>query len=157
MLEQSPSLFGFSYSAFFRPSDFGFRPSPLPPAFICFAAVLWLFAFAPMAHTQEALRMSLAGTDAAEARRRANATLDYYNLKLGTTEIRFGASLGLEYNDNVLLTAHDQLGDFIFHPGINAQMLLQMTEKNALNLNLGMGYSAYVFHPELNRIFIGPG
>jgi hypothetical protein len=101
--------------------------------------------------------MSFAGSDAAEARRRASAALDYYNLKLGPTEMRFGTSVGLEYNDNVLLTPHDQLEDFIFHPGVTAQILFQMTEKNALNLNLGMGYSAYVFHPELNRIFISPG
>jgi len=101
--------------------------------------------------------MSLANADAAEARRRAAATIGYYNLKIGPTAWRFGAGLGLEYNDNVLLTHHNQLDDFIFHPQLNAQMLWSVTDKNAINLTLGAGYSAYVLHPELDRIYLAPG
>ena len=43
---------------------------------------------------QESVRMSLAGAQAAEARRKAAATVDYYNLKLGPTAWRFGTGLG---------------------------------------------------------------
>ncbi len=119
--------------------------------------MLWLLASALAAHPQEARRMSLASADAAEARRRAAATMGYYNLKIGPTAWRFGTGLGLEYNDNVLLTEQNQLDDFILHPQLNAQMLWPITDKNAINLTLGAGYSAYVLHPELDRIYLAPG
>jgi len=106
---------------------------------------------------QEAIRMSLASAEAAEARRKAASTIGYYNLKLGPTAWRFGASLGLEYNDNVVLTEDDKEGDLIFRPQVNAQLLWPITEKNAINLNVGAGYSVYVEHPELSRIYITPG
>jgi len=127
------------------------------PALQGIAAVLWLLASALAAHPQEARRMSLASADAAEARRRAAATMGYYNLKIGPTAWRFGTGLGLEYNDNVLLTEQNQLDDFILHPQLNAQMLWPITDKNAINLTLGAGYSAYVLHPELDRIYLAPG
>ena len=101
--------------------------------------------------------MSLTSAQAAEARRRAAAAVGYYNLKIGPTAWRFGASLGLEYNDNVVLREDNQEGDFIFRPQINTQMLWPITDKNALNLSLGAGYSAYIEHPDLSRIYITPG
>src|SRR5438876_11944603 len=78
---------------------------------------------------QEALRMSMASAEAAEARRKAASTLGYYNLKLGTTAWRFGAGLGLEYTDNVGLNANRKEDDFIFRPQVNAEMLWPVTEK----------------------------
>ena len=127
------------------------------PALPGIFAVVLLFLSALAAHSQEALRMSLASADAAEARRKAAATIGYYNLKIGPTAWRFGAGLGLEYNDNVLLTQENQLDDLIFHPEITAQMLCPITDNNAISLNFGAGYSAYVLHPELDRIYIAPG
>jgi len=106
---------------------------------------------------QESVRMSLASADAAAARRKAASTIGYYNLKVGPTAWRFGAGLGLEYNDNVLLRQENTEGDFIFRPQVNFQMLWPITDKNAINLSVGGGYSAYVSHPELNRLFITPG
>lgn len=101
--------------------------------------------------------MSLASADAAAARRKAASTIGYYNLKIGPTAWRFGASLGVEYNDNVLLRESDQEGDVIFRPQLNTQMLWPITDQNAINLNLGAGYSIYVQHSELNRLYITPG
>ncbi len=101
--------------------------------------------------------MSLASADAAAARRRAASTIGYYNLKIGPTAWRFGASLAVEYNDNVLLRENDQQGDFIFRPQINTQMLWPITDQNAINLTLGGGYSFYVQHSELDRFYITPG
>src|SRR5436305_257434 len=40
------------------------------------------------ARAQETIRMSLAGAEAAEARRKANSTIGYYNLKLGLAAVR---------------------------------------------------------------------
>ena len=108
-------------------------------------------------HGQEALRMSLASEDAARERRLANTTLGYYNLKFGPTAWRFSSALGMEWNDNIRLNGIDPLSDFIFRPELDARMLWPVTEKNALNLRLGAGYSAYVEHPEYSRFFVRPG
>jgi hypothetical protein len=115
-----------------------------------------LVGFLITARAQETVRMSLASADAAAARRKAASTLGYYNLKIGPTAWRFGASLETEWNDNVQLR-EDAEDDFIFRPQLNTQMLWPITEQNALNLNLGVGYSFYVQHTELNRLFITPG
>ena len=69
------------------------------------AGVLFLvLGLATAAPGQEAVRMSMASAEAAEARRQAASTIGYYNLKLGPTAWNFGAGLGLEYNDNVIYT-----------------------------------------------------
>src|SRR5205823_12295289 len=85
--------------------------------------VLFLLCSLMAVRAQETVRMSLASAQAAEARRRAAATIGYYNLKVRPTAWRFGAGLGLEYNDNIVLREENQEGDFIFRPQINAQML----------------------------------
>jgi hypothetical protein len=68
---------------------------------------------------QEAIRSSLAGEAAAEARRRANQTTGYYNLNLGPTYWRFEAGLGLEYNSNVQYRSDDPEDDFILRPELD--------------------------------------
>ena len=54
-----------------------------------------------VARGQEAVRMSIASAEAAEARSKAASTIGYYNLKLGPTAWNFGAGLGVQYNSNV--------------------------------------------------------
>lgn len=106
---------------------------------------------------QETIRMSLASAQAAEARRQAAASVGYYNLKVGPTGWRFASSLGVEFNDNVRLVEEDPQSDVIFRPEVSAQMLWPVTDKNTLNLNMGVGYSAYVRNPDLSRLYITPG
>lgn len=100
--------------------------------------------------------MSLAGADAAAARRRANSTVGYYNVRLGPTVWRLGSSLGTEYNSNVRYTQNGE-DDVIIRPGINAEMLWPVSDQNSLNLSLGGGYSAYLKNPDLSRWFVTPG
>ena len=100
--------------------------------------------------------MSMASAAAADARREAASITDYYNLKLGPTAWKFSAGLGLDYNDNVNYTQDHPEGDFVFRPQIHAQMLLPVSDQNNLSLALNAGYSAYVQHSDLNRLFI-PG
>src|SRR3974390_1167112 len=69
---------------------------------------------------QESLRMALTGAEAAEARRKAAETLDYYNLKLGLSAWRFSAGLGVEGNDNLRGDATNPQKDVIFRPALNA-------------------------------------
>lgn len=101
--------------------------------------------------------MSLAGEDASEARRKANSTIGYYNLKLGLAALRVSSSLGIEGNDNVNNSATNAEADVSFRPSVNFQLLWPVTDQNSLNLNIGAGYSFYVQHPHLNQIFLTPG
>jgi hypothetical protein len=116
-------------------------------------ALLWL---APAAPSQEALRLSLAGAEAAEARHKAASTVGYYNIKLGPTGWRFGSALGLQYTDNVNLGSTGPQSDLSFSPQVTAQMLWPVTEKNTLNFSVGVGYLAYLQRSELDRIFVTP-
>lgn len=109
------------------------------------------------ARGQEAVRMSIASEQAAEARQKAATSIGYYNLKLGPTAWNFGAGLGTEYNSNVYLTEDNSQGDFIFSPQINTRMLWPVSDKNSISLALGGGYQAYVENPNLSRWFITPG
>lgn len=106
---------------------------------------------------QEAVRMSLAGEAAAEARQRAAAAPNYYNLRLGPTAWNFATGLDLEANDNIRFDSFHPEADLTVRPQVNAHMAWQVSENNSVNLSLGAGYSAYVLHSEFDRFFIGPG
>ncbi len=119
------------------------------------AVILALFVTAGSA--QEAVRMSLAGEDAARQRREAASTVGYYNLQVGDTSWRFGSSLYTDFNDNINLSQTDPEADVIFRPQLDGQMVWPLTEHNSLNLRFGVGYSFYVLHPDLNRYYLLPG
>jgi hypothetical protein len=118
---------------------------------------LFIVLSASSATPQEPLRLSLAGADAARARRQAASTLAYDNLRLGPTAWAFDAALGLEANDNIRLESTLPRSDLIFRPQLGAHMLWRVSDINSLTLAAGLGYSAYVWHPEFNRFFITPG
>ena len=113
--------------------------------------------FAGTAPAQEALRQSLAGEAAATASQQAVATVGYYNLKLGPVAWRFSSALDAEYDDNVKLVPSQPEGDFIFRPSVDAEMTWPVTTDNSLNFSIGLGYSYYLQHQELDQIYINPG
>src|SRR6185295_812187 len=100
------------------------------------AVSLGLLLCAPaLVRSQDAVRPSLAGEEASEARRQDIDRLPY-NLLLGPVRFRFSATMGVEYNDNINLsddetatirgadgnkfTVHaDKEEDFIFRPQVN--------------------------------------
>lgn len=112
--------------------------------------------FAGQAHAQEALRMSLAGDQAAESQRQANNTIGYYNLLWGPVAWSFSSGLGLDYDDNVNLSQNPD-GDFIFRPNLNTQMHWPVTQRNSMDASLGVGYSIYANHSQLDQIYVNPG
>jgi hypothetical protein len=134
-------------------------------------SLLWA---APMARAQDAIRPSLAGEAAAEARRQAIDKIPY-NLQLGPIKFRFSATMGVEYNDNVnlaedgsaliltstgpfLLKTSPQ-SDFILRPQVNVNALWPVTQLNTLKLDLGVGYAIYLDHSNYNTngVLIQPG
>ena len=106
---------------------------------------------------QDAVRLSLAGAEAAEARSKAATKLDYYNLKVGPAAFNFGTALGMEYNNNVSLAPGNAKSDLILRPEIDTHLLWPVTDKNSLNLELDGGYSIYALNAGLNGYFIRPG
>jgi opacity protein-like surface antigen len=120
--------------------------------------LLFALAFATATgFAQEAIRSSLAGEAAAEARRRANQTPGYYNLKLGPTFWRFEAGLGLEYNSNVQNRSDQPEDDFIVRPELNLAFRWPVSELNTLVLDAGIGYAKYIDNTDLDRLYIRPG
>ena len=130
---------------------------PKRRALLVATAPLLLAGLLTPARGQEAVQMSIASAEAAEARRKAASTLGYYDLKLGPTAWNFGAGLEVDYNSNVNNTESNPEGDFIFHPQISTRMLWPVSDQNSINLALGGGYSAYVKNPNLDQLFIMPG
>jgi hypothetical protein len=122
------------------------------------AALLALLA-RPMASTalaQEAVRMSLAGAEAAESRQNAQATPGYYNIQAGPTYWRFGAGLALSYDDNITLVDNNREGDLRYSPYLSAQLQWPVTSLQTLNLTVSGGYTGYAGHPYLNAAYVSP-
>jgi len=127
-----------------------------------------------IARAQDAVRPSLAGEEAAEARRQSIDKIPY-NLELGPMKLRFSATVGFEYNDNVnlsedasallpgvngpILVTTEQQSDFIIHPQINLNAIWPITQVNTFRLDLGLGYAFYLDHSNYNTnsLLISPG
>jgi hypothetical protein len=127
-----------------------------------------------MLRAQDAIRPSLAGEAAAEARRQSIDKIPY-NLQVGPIKFRFSATMGIEYNDNINLaedgsftfpspsgpiTVTTEAQDsIILHPQVNLNALWPITQLNTLKLDLGVGYSFYLDHSSYNTnsILISPG
>ncbi len=138
------------------------------------AALVAVLAAAPVTHGQDAIRPSLAGEAAAEARRQAIDKIPY-NLQLGPIKFRFSATMGFEYNDNVnlaedgsiialsptgpiVLTTESQ-SDWILRPQVNLNALWPITQLNTLKFDIGMGYAFYMDNSNYNTngLLIAPG
>ena len=85
-------------------------PSPFARRLVL-AILAPLILTAGMLRAQDAIRPSLAGEAAAEARRQSIDKIPY-NLQVGPIKFRFSATMGIEYNDNINL-AED--GSFLFN------------------------------------------
>jgi hypothetical protein len=136
--------------------------------------LLPLLCVAGISRGQDAIRPSLAGEAAAEARRQSIDKIPY-NLELGPIKFRFSATMGVEYNDNInlaedgsavffsptgpiLITTQPQ-SDIILRPQVNVNALWPITQLNTLKLDLGLGYAFYLDHSNYNTtgILINPG
>jgi hypothetical protein len=123
---------------------------------------------------QDAVRPSLAGEAAAEARRQDIEHIPY-NLLLGPVRFRFSATFGVEYNDNInlsdegtgviatptgpVLLKSQKEEDVILRPAINLDAIWPITQLNTLRLDLGLSYAIYVDHSNANTngVLISPG
>lgn len=122
------------------------------------AFILTLVCLAPAVQAQEAVRPSLAGEAAAESRRQSVEQIPY-NLLAGPVRFRFSITTGIEYNDNINLAETNKQEDVIIRPQFNINAIWPVTQLNTLRLDLGLGYSFYLDHPNANTngVLISPG
>src|SRR5438128_10119347 len=85
---------------------------------IALVFLLSLFSAVPGALSQDAIRPSLAGQAASEARAQDVSRIPY-NLMLGPIRFRVSATVGAEYNDNINLAETHTQDDFIIRPNVN--------------------------------------
>lgn len=125
----------------------------------CFAVafLLSLLCVAPIARGQDAVRPSLAGEAAAEARRQDVDRIPY-NLMMGPVRFRVSATVGAEYNDNINYAEVNTQDDVIIRPNVDIDAIWPITQLNTLRLDLGIGYAFYLDHSEdnTNAILITP-
>lgn len=135
------------------------QKSPSPVVSSLASAILsLLLALSPTVRAQDAVRPSLAGEEAAEARHQSIENIPY-NLLAGPVRFRFSITTGIEYNDNINLAEVNKESDVIIRPQINVNAIWPVTQLNTLRLDLGLGYAFYIDHPEFNNnaILISPG
>ncbi len=108
--------------------------------------------------SQDAVRPSLAGEAAAEARRQDIEHVPY-NLMMGPVKFRFSATFGAEYNDNINLAETNEQDDIILRPQVNVDAIWPITQLNTIRLDLGLGYAWYLDHSNANTngVLISPG
>jgi hypothetical protein len=116
-----------------------------------------LFGIVSIGHGQDAVRPSLAGQAASEARQQDISRIPY-NLLLGPIRFRVSATMGVEYNDNVNYADVGAQTDWILTPNINIDAIWPITQLNTLRLDLGLAYALYVDHSNYNTrgILIAP-
>jgi len=120
---------------------------------------------------QDAIRPSLAGQAASDARQQDVSRIPY-NLILGPVRLRVGATVGVEYNDNInysddgtavipnpngpgsVILSADSQDDVIVTPNLTLDMIWPVTQLNTLRLDLGIGYSFYLDHSKDNTDYI---
>lgn len=108
------------------------------------------------ATAQEALRASLAGQMALEAKRQRIAS-GWGDLRLGPVKLDLNSQLALSGSDNVRYREDDKDADLIVSPSINVRALWPVTEKNVLSFGAGIGYNKYFSNSDLDYLFITPG
>ena len=112
-----------------------------------------LSSFSVGVFAQDAIRPSLAGQEAYESRQEDVSRIPY-NLLLGPVRFRVGATVGVEYNDNINYAEVHTEDDVIVTPSLTLDMIWPITQLNTLRLDLGLGYSFYLDHSEDNTDYL---
>jgi hypothetical protein len=108
------------------------------------------------ASAQEALWLSSLNQDNAALRKREYENLPY-TIRWGQLNLFAGASIAGDWNDNVNVSHFDPQEDYIVRPMGNLDVLWPVTELNALNFSLGLGYEAYIEHSAYDHFIVSPG
>ena len=80
--------------------------------------------------------------------------------KAGDFRLLVGTQAGLDWNDNVGVSgggAGGSKSDFIFRPMLNLAASYPLTQRNLLNVSLGLGYDKYFRNSQLDRVRVTTG
>lgn len=72
------------------------------------------------------------------------------NFRVGGFQFDLGATLQVEYNDNINGATNNPISDVIITPGIALTGEWKITTLNTLSVNLGVGYSKYLRNSQLD-------
>ncbi len=108
------------------------------------------------ARAQEALRDSLTGQAAAQARNVQMESLPY-TLKSGDFKLLVAPSLDLNWNDNINIARTGALQDFIVEPQVQLTASYPITAQQVLSLNVGAGYQKYLEHDRYSTLDLQSG
>jgi hypothetical protein len=108
------------------------------------------------APAQEALRDSLTGEAAAEARQIHLESLPY-TVKSGDFRLLATPWFGVNWNGNVNISKTDPQSDVILEPGLNLVASYPITQNNLLSLNVGVGYQKYIEHNQYSTWYLQSG
>ncbi len=80
-------------------------------------------------------------------------------MKLGPVIFDASTSLEVEFNDNVGISENDRESDVIVRPMLRIESLWRASQVNTVRLALGIGYSKYLDHSDLdtNSVLLDPG
>ena len=129
---------------------------------VCFLGLAVVFTCVSTAMAQYPAGLSSTGPKAAmddQQSRARRADPGSYTLKLGQVKFRVGLGVQQEYNDNVTLSkGAEQESDFITTPSVSLNTFWPFSKLNTLDFTLGLAYSKYWQHPELDTqsILISP-
>ena len=104
-----------------------------------------LLAGVPPVLAQDAERPALTSPEAA----RLSPPADY-GLRYGTARFLVAPSFGLEYNDNISWSPSHHLSDLVVQPNVDLGAFWPITEFNALQAAVGVGYQVYTTHTDAN-------
>ncbi len=107
---------------------------------------------------QEALRTAVSADRALQAPAPQSARGDG-GLYWGPVQFSAGASLSLEYDDNIRAGSvgpEGRIRDFIIRPRADVSALWPVTETSSLTFGLGVGYAFYADHSEYDYLEISP-
>jgi hypothetical protein len=79
-----------------------------------------------------------------------------YNLKWGDLTGRLTGTVVAEFNDNINLSDTNPVADISIGPEIGFGFLYPISERNVLQLDIGVGYRWYLKSPDVSSITISP-
>jgi hypothetical protein len=108
------------------------------------------------AQAQEGLIDAMANDSAAHEREKQEQSPDY-TYKSGDFKMLLVPSLSLQWNDNINCAETNRESDFILLPTLGTIMSYPLTDWNLLQVNVTMGYSDYLLHPDLSSYYLQSG
>jgi len=105
---------------------------------------------------QEAMRNSIAGDAAMEARKLQTEAMPY-TIKSGDFRLLATPAVGLDWNDNILLTRDNAQDDFIVRPMLGLNASYPITQRQLLRLDVTVGYQKYIQHDSLSTWYLQSG